>query len=124
MLGMGLYGRGFSLDDPFDNGLNASASSGISGGPYTSEVGFWGFLEVSDGRFGILTLLHFLLLSPSTFAFHSGLHAYVHVYIESRLILLSVIMPFMHRLLRCELSANVFFKVQSKDGRHILLIVN
>lgn len=46
VLGIGLYGRGFTLDDPSDNSLNASASQGISAGPYTMETGFWGFLEV------------------------------------------------------------------------------
>ncbi len=43
---MPLYGRGFTLDDPNSNGLYATANQPIDAGPYTGEVGFWGYYEV------------------------------------------------------------------------------
>jgi chitinase len=35
ILGMGTYGRGFTLDDPNQTGLYAPASNPITAGPYT-----------------------------------------------------------------------------------------
>ncbi len=45
-LGFGTYGRGFTLDDPAQNGFYAPAREGIPGGPYTNTAGFWGYNEV------------------------------------------------------------------------------
>lgn len=46
ILGVPLYGRGFTLDDPSKNGLKAPASKPIPGGPYTREDGSWSYIEV------------------------------------------------------------------------------
>lgn len=46
ILGMPLYGRGFLLDDPTQNGLRAPASNPIPGGPYSRLNGTWGYNEV------------------------------------------------------------------------------
>lgn len=45
---MGLYGRGFLLSDPNNNGLYADAPQPISAGPYTREPGTWGYNEVKQ----------------------------------------------------------------------------
>ena len=45
-LGMGLYGRGFTLNNANDNGYNAPANQPIVAGPYTREAGIWGYNEV------------------------------------------------------------------------------
>lgn len=46
ILGMGLYGRGFNLNDPANNGFYADANQPITAGPYTRENGIWGYNEV------------------------------------------------------------------------------
>lgn len=46
ILGMPLYGRGFVLNNPANNGFNADANQPISAGPYTREAGIWGYNEV------------------------------------------------------------------------------
>lgn len=43
---MGLYGKGFTLNDPANNGCYAAADQPIAGGPYTREPGVWGYNEV------------------------------------------------------------------------------
>ena len=43
---MPLYGRGFTLSDPNDNGFYAAAPQPIDAGPYTGTAGFWGYNEV------------------------------------------------------------------------------
>lgn len=48
VLGMGTYGRGFTLDNENENGLYAPASSGIVAGPYTMQAGIWGFNEICE----------------------------------------------------------------------------
>lgn len=45
-MGMALYGRGFTLDDPKQHGLYAPAKEGIKMGPYTRQDGTWGYNEV------------------------------------------------------------------------------
>ena len=45
-LGLATYGRGWVLNDPTANGLNAPASRPLPAGPYTRETGFWGYNEV------------------------------------------------------------------------------
>lgn len=46
ILGMPLYGRGFTLNDPNKNGLYDIAYQPISAGPYSGESGMWGYNEV------------------------------------------------------------------------------
>ena len=46
ILGMPLYGRGFTLSNVSQNGVNAHAPQPITPGPYTRENGMWGFNEV------------------------------------------------------------------------------
>ena len=48
VLGLGAYGRGFTLADPSDNGFFAPASSGIDQGMYTGTSGFWGYNEYCE----------------------------------------------------------------------------
>jgi len=48
ILGMPLYGRGFTLSDPDDNGLYAPAPQPIDAGPYTGTAGFWGYNEILE----------------------------------------------------------------------------
>jgi chitinase len=48
VLGMGSYGRGFTLDDANNNGLYAPASQPISAGPFTREAGMWGYNEICE----------------------------------------------------------------------------
>lgn len=48
ILGMGLYGRGFVLNNPADNGFYAGANQPITAGPYTREAGIWGYNEVCE----------------------------------------------------------------------------
>jgi len=47
-LGLGLYGRGWNLDNPQNNGPHAPAQQPIPAGPYTREAGFWGFHEICE----------------------------------------------------------------------------
>ena len=44
---MPLYGRGFVLDNPSQNGFYAPAALPIPVGPYTGQNGTWGYNEVS-----------------------------------------------------------------------------
>jgi chitinase len=46
MMGMPLYGRGFTLDDPNDNGIHANATYPGRAGPYTRQPGVLGYNEV------------------------------------------------------------------------------
>jgi chitinase len=48
VLGMGTYGRGFTLDNAGVNSLYAPASNPITAGPYTREAGTWGFNEICE----------------------------------------------------------------------------
>ena len=45
---MPLYGRGFTLNNAQDNGFYAPANQPIQAGPYTGEVGFWGYNEACE----------------------------------------------------------------------------
>jgi chitinase len=45
MMGMPLYGRGFTLDDPNDNGIHANATYPGRAGPYTRQPGVLGYNE-------------------------------------------------------------------------------
>lgn len=47
-MGLGTYGRGFTLDDPNQNGLYAPAANPIPAGPYTREAGTWGYNEICE----------------------------------------------------------------------------
>ena len=47
---MGTYGRGFTLNNPANNGFYADANQPIQAGPYTREAGIWGYNEVIDFR--------------------------------------------------------------------------
>lgn len=46
VLGMGTYGRSFTLKDPSDNGLGATALRGGERGPFTREPGTLGYNEI------------------------------------------------------------------------------
>jgi chitinase len=48
ILGMPLYGRGFTLDDPEDNGIGAPAHQPSIAGPYTHEAGVLSFNEICE----------------------------------------------------------------------------
>lgn len=48
VMGMGLYGHGFTLNDPNQHGLYAPAYQAIPAGPYTGEAGTWGFNEICE----------------------------------------------------------------------------
>lgn len=50
ILGMPLYGRGFTLDNANNHGFYAAASQPIQAGPFTGEAGFWGYNEVAIYR--------------------------------------------------------------------------
>ncbi|XP_065582679.1 acidic mammalian chitinase-like isoform X2 [Artemia franciscana] len=47
-LGMGFYGRGWSLNNIEDNGPYAPANQPIQAGPYTRQAGIWGYNEVCE----------------------------------------------------------------------------
>ena len=48
VLGIGTYGRGFTLSDASNTGLYAPASQPSPAGPYTREAGILGYNEVSQ----------------------------------------------------------------------------
>ena len=50
-MGMALYGRGFTLDDPAQHGLYAPAKDGIKMGPYTRQDGTWASSSNTSERF-------------------------------------------------------------------------
>jgi len=52
VLGMPLYGRGFTLEDKDNNGLYCPAKDGIPKGPYTRQIGIWGFQEIQQAFHG------------------------------------------------------------------------
>lgn len=47
-MGMGLYGRGFTLAKAENNGLYAPTTGGIPQGPYTRQAGIWGYNEICE----------------------------------------------------------------------------
>ncbi|CAG2176652.1 unnamed protein product [Oppiella nova] len=51
MMGMGTYGRSFTLANPAQHGIGAACASGSKGGkagPYTEEVGTLGYNEICE----------------------------------------------------------------------------
>jgi chitinase len=48
LLGMGAYGRGFTLADPAKHNFYDPATNGIMAGPYTGTVGIWGYNEFCE----------------------------------------------------------------------------
>lgn len=46
VLGIGVYGRSFTLANPADNGIGAPSSAPGHQGPYTLEDGMLGYNEV------------------------------------------------------------------------------
>jgi chitinase len=48
VLGIGLYGRTFTLSNPSVNGLGAPITGGGTVGPYTDEVGYMGYNEICE----------------------------------------------------------------------------
>nr|CAD7256216.1 unnamed protein product [Timema shepardi]CAD7574969.1 unnamed protein product [Timema californicum] len=48
VLGMGTYGRTFTLTDSSNNGVGAAVSDGGNAGPYTATSGFLGFNELCE----------------------------------------------------------------------------
>jgi len=57
ILGMALYGRGFTLNRESENGLYVPANSGIPQGPYTRQAGIWGYNEVLRVTFPMLPII-------------------------------------------------------------------
>ena len=51
LLGIGLYGRGFRLSNPQNNGFYAPAIGGQDAGPYTAHAGYWGYNEYCEKMF-------------------------------------------------------------------------
>lgn len=48
VMGVGTYGRGFTLIDPNNNGVFAPASGPIGKASYTASDGFWGYNELCE----------------------------------------------------------------------------
>jgi len=48
IMGMALYGRGFTLARKEDHGLYAPTTGGIPQGPYTRQAGIWGYNEICE----------------------------------------------------------------------------
>ena len=48
VLGVPLYGRAFSIENPHDNGMGARAGDTSFSGPYTREDGFMGYNEICE----------------------------------------------------------------------------
>jgi len=48
VMGLPLYGRGFQLNKTEEHGLYCPAKDGIPAGPYTLQVGIWGFQEIQQ----------------------------------------------------------------------------
>merc|ERR1711997_732270 len=46
VVGMAFYGRGFTLKDPQMNGLYCDADDGIPKGPFSRQIGIWGYDEI------------------------------------------------------------------------------
>jgi len=51
VLGLPLYGRGFELVDPDNSGLYCPTDAGIPWGPYTQQIGIWGYQEVLQAMY-------------------------------------------------------------------------
>lgn len=47
MVGLAMYGRGFTLRDTSNNGLDAPIKGGSNLGSFTNEAGFLSYYEVS-----------------------------------------------------------------------------
>lgn len=48
IMGMALYGRGFTLQRAENHGLYDTATGGIPQGPYTRQAGIWGYNEICE----------------------------------------------------------------------------
>lgn len=48
ILGLPLYGRGFTLNNAAQNGFYAPANNPIPAGPYTQQSGTWGYNEICE----------------------------------------------------------------------------
>lgn len=48
LMGLAAYGRGFTLQNPAENGFYAPAVAGCDPGYYTGTSGFWGFNEYCE----------------------------------------------------------------------------
>ena len=51
IMGNALYGRGFTLANPNNNGILAQVSGPIPGGPFSRKNGTWAYYEVSTRSF-------------------------------------------------------------------------
>ena len=49
-MGIPLYGRGFELEQPEDNGLYCPADDGIPKGPYTRQKAIWSYQEILQAQ--------------------------------------------------------------------------
>ena len=61
-LGLGTYGRGFTLKNAASNGLSAPVSGGCNKGKYTGEKGFLAYFEICSMKglkvSGVFITLH------------------------------------------------------------------
>ena len=48
VLGLGTYGKSFTLSNPSQNGVNAASQGGGQAGPYTKQAGFLGYNEICE----------------------------------------------------------------------------
>ena len=49
-MGIPLYGRGFELEQPEENGLYCPADDGIPKGPYTRQKAIWSYQEILQAQ--------------------------------------------------------------------------
>jgi len=50
-LGLPLYGRGWEVTDPNNNGIYCETDAAIPWGPYTQQVGIWGYQEILQAMY-------------------------------------------------------------------------
>ena len=61
-MGIPQYGRGFTLDNPNQNGIKAPAKLPIPEGPYAKLEGAWGYNEVQFLVIALICLDHLTIL--------------------------------------------------------------
>jgi len=69
VIGMGAYGRSFTLANPANNDVGAPATGGGTPGPYTGESGFLAYFEICDfiARPGTTVIYHTEHRNPYAF---------------------------------------------------------
>jgi len=69
ILGIGSYGRGVLLDNESQHGLYAPGSQPLPQGPFTREVGYWGYNEICEflKEDGWSTVVHTPYVAPYSY---------------------------------------------------------